>query len=241
MDNSSKALFIKFLHPCVLCCIHRQVEITATIVGLWSSVWQYAGSRDRVKPGRRWKLTFPEGLSKGLLCLDMGLVLHPDSPWLEYCFYSYFLSHVHCTFCCLCLGACMLPNWKLQEQWQKTCIILPTSGTRTFSSTTFRFSETLAQSKTTSWKQHPRETFLTNDCFDFGPVTLASLYLYFSSADGANCIQVMRRVHERVSSSNVISQQLTISERNVFQCSFVELTSGKLSLNKLLNDFAWGI
>lgn len=64
MGDSSKALFIKFLHPwryleCVLCCIHKQVEIAATIAGLWSSVWQYPGSRDRVEPGRRWKLAFP--------------------------------------------------------------------------------------------------------------------------------------------------------------------------------------
>lgn len=64
MGDSSKALFIKFLHPwryleCVLYCIHKQVEIAATIAGLWSSVWQYPGSRDRVEPGRRWKLAFP--------------------------------------------------------------------------------------------------------------------------------------------------------------------------------------
>lgn len=75
----------------------------------------------------------------------------------------------------------------------------------------------------------------------FWPCHLASIYLHFPSADGANWIQGMREVHEIVNSSNIISQELSISERNVFQCSFVVLTSGKQSLNKLLFDFAQGI
>lgn len=137
------------------------------------------------------------------------------------------LHYVHCTFCCLCLCACMLPNWKLQDQWKKICITLLTSGTGTFSSTPSHFSETLAQSKTTRWKQPHGETFLANDSFDFWPYHLASLCVHFPSADGANWIQVMRKVHEKVSGSNVISQELSISERNVFQSSFVVLTSGK--------------
>lgn len=51
----------------------------------------------------------------------------------------------------------------------------------------------------------------------------------------------MRKVHEKVSGSNVVSQELSISERNVFQHSFVVLTFGKESLNKLLFGFARGV
>lgn len=120
MENSSKALFIKFLHPwlwrrCPLS-IHKQVEIAARIEGLWSSFWHYPGSRDRVKPGRRWKLTFPQGLSKGLPCLDMGLVPHPDSPWLEYCFDIFLMSIAPFAVSASTLASCQTGNYESNER-----------------------------------------------------------------------------------------------------------------------------
>lgn len=82
-------------------------------------------------------------------------------------------SHVHYTFFCLCLCACMLPNWKLQDQWKKICITLLTFGTRTFSSTASHFSETLAQIKTTSWKQPHRGGLLATPSLQMIPLILA--------------------------------------------------------------------
>jgi len=128
-------------------------------------------------------------------------------------------SHGHCTFCCLCLCVCLLSNWKIQKQWKKICITLLTSGTRTFSSTASHFFWNLSTEQDHGLEAMPRRELSCKWLLWFWSCHLASLYLHFPSADGANWIQVMMKVLEKVSSSNVISQELSIPERNVFQCS----------------------
>jgi len=101
----------------------------------------------------------------------MGLVLHPASPWLEYCFYSYIFLMAIAPFAVSASVSAYCQTGKYKSSERKFASLFSPLAQEHFLVLPLIFSETSAQSRTMVWKQCHGESFLANDFFDFGPAT----------------------------------------------------------------------